>query len=76
MKQMRQIKRLVNVFGVTNYYLNGELEYTKDGFGYKDEKGNITWYDGYSQEPDNDFHLSFIYPCNIELHIPFEDGEK
>lgn len=49
----------VNVYGSTSYYENGLLECIYDGFGYEDENGNITWYDGY--EPRNDeFHLTTI----------------
>lgn len=37
----------VNVYGSTSYYERGVIECICDGFGYRDNDGNITWYDGY-----------------------------
>lgn len=52
----------VNVYGQTSYYERGSLECVYDGFGFRDEEGNITWYDGYNPPKDDDFHLTTIVP--------------
>ena len=52
----------VNVYGTTEYYERGELESVFDGFGYRDEGGNITWYDGYNPPKDDDFYITTIIP--------------
>lgn len=54
-------KKPVNVYGQTNYYENGLLECITDGFGYRDENGNITWYEGY-MPIDDEFHQSIVCP--------------
>ena len=55
------LKQPANVFGITDYYSNGEIEYTESGFGYKNKDNDIIWYDGYDCPPDDEFHLSFVY---------------
>lgn len=52
----------VNVYGSTSYYENGLLECIYDGFGFRDEKGNITWYDGYNPPEDDECHITTIAP--------------
>ena len=52
----------VNVYGTTDYYENGMLECTFDGFGYRDNDGNITWYQGYNPPKDDDFYYTLIVP--------------
>lgn len=54
-------RRPVNVYGQTSYYEFGILECVYDGFGFRDQNGNVTWYEGY--EPANDeFHTSIVIP--------------
>lgn len=55
------VQRPVNVYGQTSYYVDGELECIYDGFGFRDENGNITWYDGYVP-CDDGFHLTIVVP--------------
>ena len=55
-----KIKQPVNVYGITEYWKNGILEYTFDGFGYRDNDGNITWYDDYNPPKDNNFYSTII----------------
>lgn len=50
----------VNVYGITEYRENGSLEELYDGFGYRDNEGNITWYDGYNPPKDDEFHSTMI----------------
>ena len=75
---MSDIKQPVNVYGWTRYYKYGSLETIRDGFGFRDMKGNITWYEGYHQPEDTDENLlytsdnyteSFVvnYGNNIDL---------
>ena len=52
----------VNVYGQTSYYESYCLEYVYDGFGFRDEDGNITWYDGYNPPKDDDCHHTIIVP--------------
>ena len=52
----------VNVVGITSYYENGLVDCVYDGYGYRDENGNITWYDGYNPPKDDEFHLTTIIP--------------
>lgn len=54
------MKQPVNVYGTTEYWENGVLECTFDGFGYRDNDGNITWYDDYNPPKDDDFYLTTI----------------
>lgn len=50
----------VNVYGCTYYYENGKPTECDEGYGFMNENGNITWYNGY--RPLNDeFHLSEVY---------------
>lgn len=56
------MKQPVNVYGVTEYWEHGNLECVFDGFGYRDDNGNITWYDGYNPPKDDEFHLTTIVP--------------
>ena len=52
----------VNVYGSTSYYENGMLECVYDGFGFRDETGNITWYDDYNPPKDDKCHITTIAP--------------
>lgn len=56
------MKQPVNVYGVTQYCRNYILERVDDGFGYRDENGNITWYDGYNPPPDDGCYWTHITP--------------
>lgn len=56
------MKQPVNVYGQTEYYEDFELECVYDGFGFRDEYGNITWYDGYNPPPDDESHCTVIAP--------------
>jgi len=49
-----------NVYGSTELYTNGVPEIIADGFGFKDENGHITWFDGYDPPCDDEFHLTTI----------------
>lgn len=53
------MKQPVNVYGTTEYW-DGLLECVFDGFGYRDDKGNITWYDGYNPPKDDEFYSTLI----------------
>ena len=54
----------INVYGQTDFYnKDGFLDSMCDGFGYRDEYGNITWYDGYKGWSD-EFTRTTIYPAN------------
>ena len=51
------MNQLVNVYGTTEIWnKNGLLEEVYDGFGYKYNDGNITWYEGYNPPKDDKFH--------------------
>lgn len=52
----------VNVYGSTSYYEDGLLECVFDGFGYRDNNGNITWYDNYNPPKDDDFYFTTVIP--------------
>ena len=56
------VNQPVNVYGATDYYENGMLECTFDGFGYRDNDGSITWYEGYNPPKDDDFYYTLIVP--------------
>ena len=56
------MKQPVNVYGVTDHWERGILECMYDGFGYRDNDGNITWYEGYNPPPDDEFNLTTIIP--------------
>lgn len=50
----------INIYGYTEHYENGECVHETEGYGFRDENGNMTWYDGY--QPYNDeFHISHIF---------------
>ena len=58
-----KMNQLVNVYGTTEVWnKNGLLEEVYDGFGYKDNDGNITWYEGYNPPKDDKFHSTLIIP--------------
>lgn len=50
----------VNVYGQTLYYERGSLEGAYDGFGFRDNEGNITWYDDYNPPKDDENHSTMI----------------
>ena len=53
--------RPVNVYGTTEFWQDGLLECVTDGFGFRNERGVIEWYDGY--EPlEDDSHISVVVP--------------
>lgn len=52
----------VNVYGKTEYRENGVLESIFDGFGYRDEYGDVTWYGAYNPPMDNDSFETIICP--------------
>ena len=53
----------VNVYGTTEVYNENELlECVYDGFGYRDDNGNITWYEDYNPPKDDKFHSTLIIP--------------
>lgn len=56
------MKQPVNVYGTTAYWKNELLECVYDGFGYRDNNGNITWYDGYNPPKDDESHSTMIMP--------------
>ena len=56
---MNNVKQPVNVYGWTRYYKYGTLNFIRDGFGFRDENGNITWYEGYYQPEDTDDSLFY-----------------
>lgn len=56
------MKQPVNVYGTTSYYENGLLECVFEGFGYCDNDGNITWYEGYNPPKDDEFYLTTVVP--------------
>ena len=59
------MKQPVNVYGVTEYWEHGTLECVFDGFGYRDDNGNITWYDGYNPPKNDEFYLTTIVPYGM-----------
>lgn len=56
------IYKPVNVCGITTYYDNGIADSIHDGYGYRDDNGNITWYDGYNPPEDNENHSTIVIP--------------
>lgn len=52
----------VNVCGVTSYYEHGLLECVYDGYGYRDEDGNITWYGDYNPPKNDKSHSTLVIP--------------
>ena len=55
------MRRPVNVYGITELWIDDLLECVTDGFGYRDANGTIQWYDGYKPVED-ETHLSIIVP--------------
>ena len=54
----------INVYAQTDCYdQDGFLDSIIDGYGHRDEDGNITWYDGYRVICDK-FHYTTIYPAD------------
>ena len=57
--KVNDIQQPVNVYGWTKYYKYGSLGFIRDGFGFRDTNGNITWYEGYYQPEDTDESLFY-----------------
>ena len=67
------MRRPVNVYGITELWIDDLLECVTDGFGYRDANGTIQWYDGYEPVED-EMHLSRIVPC--ENGFELSDDEE
>lgn len=64
------MKQPVNVYGTTEVYnKNNNLECVYDGFGYRDNNGTITWYEGYNPPKDDKFHSTLIIPYGNDADL-------
>lgn len=50
----------MKVYGITEYWVDGELDCIYDGFGEEDSDGVIHWGEGYEPPKDDDFYFTTI----------------